>query len=305
MPARTPSEQSAPDSATWKDFTDPSGRHFRLNLKTGVAQWDVDHPQKQMTTATQQRARAAVAPTTRAPLPSQPAPANHAGAPTEAQAASKHAVPEAKLEVQPEAASETRSEAKSEEGTNWFAVHGWLDDWLGWGESVADPASQEVREDVAQDLGLRTESPTSIATKMPESEVVPRVATTNAPTSVRRVIPAPALRTESDTSVPTKMPESEVVPRVATTNAPISVRRVTPAPAEAHAPAKPPAKAPAQKAPATAQAVAEGREAVAELYKQAAEHLPVALPSRPQVTAPAMLVPRKVAVDAERPLAIS
>jgi len=158
LKSRTPTGQpvSEPSKSVWKDFTDPSGRHFRLNLETGATVWEDElvHPSGQVAP----RRETTVAPTTHAPsgpsayAPTQPAPST-----------AHHTAARSLESAAPVRASEQEeANMAGAAGTPWFAKHGWLDDWLGWGDSAADPVSQEVREEVAEDLGLRAPEPPSM-----------------------------------------------------------------------------------------------------------------------------------------------
>ena len=223
------------DGATWKEFTDPSGRRFRLNLKTGATQWEPDQLQKKTATA---RGHAELAPVGHR---------NGPGATKAAQAAEAAPKPEAKPE-----AREAQAPA-----TNWFAMHGWLDDWLGWGESAVDPVSKEVREDVAEDLGLRTQ-PASDAAKIAAPETV-----------------APQSAETTSAATPTTKP---ITPRTKADHAGVPSQTVP---------------------PSSAEAVAQGKAAAAELYKQAAANLPetqaAASPKAvSSVTVPEKIVPEKI-----------
>ena len=114
----------------WKEFTDPSGQHFQLNVLTGEAQWDLNRPHKETE------------------------PDSEIGAAETSVAAAR---------VKPEESAPSKPLTQQAQTPDPAAMHGWLDSWLGWGETVADPASQEVRADVAEDLGLPAPPPTSEA----------------------------------------------------------------------------------------------------------------------------------------------
>ena len=130
---RTPTRPDLDSELAWKEFTDPSGQQFRLNVLTGEAQWDLKRPQKEPETASE------IGAAEKSVTASRVKPENSA-------ASNPVTEPEEKAQ-KPDAAT----------------MHGWLDSWLGWGETVVDPASQEVRADVAKDLGLPAPPPTSEA----------------------------------------------------------------------------------------------------------------------------------------------
>lgn len=133
LKSRTPTRPDLDSELAWKEFTDPSGQQFRLNVLTGEAQWDLKRPQKEPETASE------IGAAEKSVTASRVKPENSA-------ASNPVTEPEEKAQ-KPDAAT----------------MHGWLDSWLGWGETVVDPASQEVRADVAKDLGLPAPPPTSEA----------------------------------------------------------------------------------------------------------------------------------------------
>ena len=156
---RTPGLPSLDGESAWKQLTDPSEHLFKLNVKTGATEWYAEQAQNHGAAAPQSAGGVAVMPAITA----------NAGA------------------KQPETKPQAKKGEASE--TNWFAAHGWLDDWLGWGETVADPASQEVRDDVARDLGIRTQPPSEVvAVEARNTEkVVPQAHAANAsPSSMEK-----------------------------------------------------------------------------------------------------------------------
>ncbi|CAE7559339.1 unnamed protein product [Symbiodinium natans] len=159
LKTRTPGLPSLDGESAWKQLTDPSEHLFKLNVKTGATEWYAEQAQNHGAAAPQSAGGVAVMPAITA----------NAGA------------------KQPETKPQAKKGEASE--TNWFAAHGWLDDWLGWGETVADPASQEVRDDVARDLGIRTQPPSEVvAVEARNTEkVVPQAHAANAsPSSMEK-----------------------------------------------------------------------------------------------------------------------
>ncbi|CAE7467458.1 unnamed protein product [Symbiodinium sp. CCMP2456] len=135
LKSRTPTRSDLDSELGWKEFTDPSGQQFRLNALTGEAEGDLKRPQKEPETASEIGA-------------------------AEKWVTASRVKPEESAASTPVTAPEEKPQAQTPDAA---AVHGWLDSWLGWGETVVDPASQEVRADVAKDLGLPAPPPTSEA----------------------------------------------------------------------------------------------------------------------------------------------
>ncbi|CAE7516775.1 unnamed protein product [Symbiodinium sp. CCMP2592] len=121
LKSRTPAPPGLDSALAWKEFTDPSGQHFQLNVLTGEAQWDLNRAHKETE------------------------PDSEIGAAEKSVAAAR---------AKPAESASSKPVTQQAQMPDPAAMHGWLDSWLGWGETVADPASQEVRADVAKDLGL-------------------------------------------------------------------------------------------------------------------------------------------------------